>query len=96
MTNIKKPSMPLALGPEDLANPGDQAVDLEALRTIISRHLDSHLPILIDLAVVNAVDPIARTLSEQLRTALIERLKEDRETLIDDIIDEVSKQGAGN
>ena len=95
MSKSKRPSTPLALGPEDLADPMDTPLDMDVLRKAISRHLDSHLPILIEYAVVNAVEPIARNLSDQLRKAVIERLKEDRESLIDDIIDEISKGSAG-
>lgn len=84
----KAPPEPLALGPEDLDNHqlGDR--DYQRLRELIARHLSAHLPILVDEAVANAVDPIAASLSENLREEVVRRLVEEKETLIDDIIDE--------
>ena len=78
----------LALGPEDLARVPVRPVDYEKLDELITRHLEDHLPMLVDEAVANAVEPIARTLTTDLRNAVLKHLDAERAALIDDILAE--------
>ena len=72
---------PLALGPDDLAPPPVKPLNYERLQELIVRHLDAHLPVLVDEAVTDAVEPVARELVQRLRTAIVERLAEERSAL---------------
>ena len=77
---------PLALGPDDLARPPVKPVDYDRLHKLLMRHLDAHLPVLVDEAVADAVEPVAEKLVQNLRAAVLARLADERESLIDDII----------
>lgn len=80
---------PLVLGPDDLARPQGRPVDYEKLRELIIRHLEDHLPVLVEDAVTSAVEPIAKNLAEVLRTTVLERLTAERDSLVDDIVTEL-------
>lgn len=83
---------PLALGPDDLAPPPVKPIDYDRLHQLIVRHLDAHLPVLVDEAVSDAVEPVARELVQRLRTAVVNRLAEERSALLDDIILELRQE----
>jgi len=85
----KKPIVPLALGPEDLADTYWRTLAPDELRTLISRHLDTHLPVIIEYAVASVVEPAVREFADKLRDSLIERLTKEREALIEDMIQEM-------
>ena len=85
----KKPPVPLALGPEDLADTYWRTLTPDELRTLISRHLDAHLPVIIEYAVASVVEPAVREFADTLRDSLIEWLTKEREALIDDMIEEL-------
>lgn len=83
---------PLALGPEDLAPPPIKPLDYDRLHELIIRHLEAHLPVLVDEAVTDAVEPIAQKMVQNLRAAIVTRLAEEREALLDDIILELRQE----
>ena len=88
-TKTKSSLKPLALGPADLEDADLGGLDPDRLRELIGRHLAAHLPILVDEAVADTVEPVAASLVENLRTAITRRLVEEKDTLIEDILEEL-------